>query len=333
MKSRKFVLWILAISAAVATATALWLRLHHWKPRSIAIQGAVVRRDSDTWKELPLAGAEVTATEGSSLITSYSDASGYFRLVLNAGVWPKRTVALNFQDSGYQPLQLALQLGLGSAPRKLFVVELKPIPQSPSPGPSHPPAVVNNIRIRYTLNVESDSNVGSAVRTFQVVNQGDVPCDHQSLCSPNGFWKASTGSVTLDAGPGNVFRNARASCIAGPCPFTRIKSSGFLNGGRIITASALDWSDTATFLLEAEVFRDSIDSSVRQSYPVIFGQTLTFTLPPTQEGVSIEAELNGTPMVFPLGPDLYLSWASCTARTNADKATVYQCELKPGYNF
>ena len=43
---------------------------------------------------------------------------------------------------------------------------------------------------------------------------------------------------------------------------------------------------------------------MRESYPVIFGQTLNFTLPPTEEGVSILAELDGTPMVFPLGPDL-----------------------------
>jgi hypothetical protein len=333
MKSRKNLAWILVLSAATAAVIILLLRLPHWRPRTITIQGAVVRRDSDTWKELPLAGAEVTASDGSSQITSYSDASGYFKLALNAGVWPQHPVTLNVEDSGYQPLQLALQLGLRATPRKLLVAELKPVPLSPISDSAHPAAVVSNIHIRYTANVQSDTNVGSAVKAFQVVNQGDVPCDHQSLCSPNGSWKASTNSVTLDAGPGNVFRDARASCIAGPCPFTRIDSSGFLNGGRIITVSARNWSDTATFLLEAEVFRDSIDSSVRESYPVIFGRTLTFTLPPTQEGVSIEAELNGTPMVFPLGPDLYLSWASCAARTNADKSTVYQCELKPDYKF
>jgi hypothetical protein len=333
MKSRKTIAWILAISAAIAVAAILWLRLHHWKPRSITIQGAVIRHDPDAWKQLPIAGAEVTASDGSSSITSYSDASGYFKLVLSAGMWPQRPVALKFQDAGYEPLQLALQLGLGATPRKLFVAELQPVAQPQGPQSARSASLVSNIRIRYTLNVQSDTNVGSAVKTFQVVNQGDVPCNHQSPCSPNGLWKANTGSVTLDAGPGNVFRNARASCIAGPCPFTRINSTGFINGGRIITVSALDWSDTATFLLEAEVFRDTIDSSVRQSYPVIFGRSLTFTLPPTQEGVSIQAEINGTPMVFPLGPDLYLSWASCTARTNADKSTVYQCELKPDYKF
>ncbi len=100
--------------------------------------------------------------------------------------------------------------------------------------------------------------------------------------------------------------------------------------------SAVSWSDTATFLVEGEVFHTAIRSNVRESYPVIFGPTLNFTLPPTQEGVSIEAEVDGAPMVFPLGPELYLSWATCTARTNdADKetTTIYRCELKPGYRF
>lgn len=127
------------------------------------------------------------------------------------------------------------------------------------------------------------------------------------LCSPDKKWKASRGSATLDAGQDNTFGNVRASCIAGPCPFTKIDDSGFKNGGRYITVSAIDWSNTATFLLEAEVFHTAISSNVRESYPVIFGRALNFTLPPTQEGVSLEAEIDGAPMVFPLGPDLYLA--------------------------
>jgi len=40
-------------------------------------------------------------------------------------------------------------------------------------------------------------------------------------------------------------------------------------------------------------------------------------------------------MVFPLGPNLSLSWAACNVRTGPeqDKTTVYRCELKPGYRF
>ena len=50
---------------------------------------------------------------------------------------------------------------------------------------------------------------------------------------------------------------------------------------------------------------------------------------------TLEAEINGSPMVFPLGPDPSLSWATCTVRTGAEeeKTTVYRCELKPGYRF
>jgi hypothetical protein len=86
--------------------------------------------------------------------------------------------------------------------------------------------------------------------------------------------------------------------------------------------------------MEAEVYHTAINSNVRQLYPVIFGRTLNFTLPPTQEGVSLEAEINGSPMVFPLGPALNLSWATCTVRTDIEeKTTVYSCELKSGYRF
>jgi hypothetical protein len=71
----------------------------------------------------------------------------------------------------------------------------------------------------------------------------------------------------------------------------------------------------------------------RWSYPVIFGEGLSFTLPSAAESVSIEAEVNGQTVIFPLGPSLLLSWASCDARVNPDKARVYRCAPKPGYTF
>jgi hypothetical protein len=225
--------------------------------------------------------------------------------------------------------------GIRSTTQKLYVAALTPTRPDSQPKTAKKASVVSNIRIRYTVNSQGDNNIGSAVRPFQVANKGNIPCNRQAPCSPDGLWKATTGSVTMDAGPDHEYRDVRASCIAGPCPFTRIDSSGYSQGGRVITATALNWSDTATFLLEAEVFRTAINSNVRESYPVIYGQTLNFTLPPTEEGVSIEAELDGTPMVFPLGPDLFLSWASCSARTNreSERSRVYRCELKPGYRF
>ena len=72
---------------------------------------------------------------------------------------------------------------------------------------------------------------------------------------------------------------------------------------------------------------------VRKSYPVIFGRALNFTFPAAAEGVSIQAEINGETIVFPLGPNLFLSWADCNARLNNNQTKVYRCELKPGYRF
>ena len=335
MNWRKWIVWVSVAIVAAAFITTLIVRSNRWRPRTISIQGAVLRKDSDTRKELPVANAIVTATDGLMTVRAQSDASGYFNLRFRENVWPGQTVTLSFRHPDYDAYDLTLRPGIRSTTRKLYIAELTPARPDTQPRTSKKPSIVANIRIRYTVNLQGDSNIGSAVKTFQVVNQGNVPCNRQAPCSPDGLWKAATGSVTMDAGPDHEYRDVRASCIAGPCPFTRIDSSGYSQGGRVITATALDWSDTTTFLLEAEVFRTAINSNVRESFPVIFGQALNFTLPPNAEGVSIEAELDGTPMVFPLGPDLHLSWAACNSRSSreGERSTVFRCELKAGYLF
>ena len=102
----------------------------------------------------------------------------------------------------------------------------------------------------------------------------------------------------------------------------------------------LNWGDTVTYLVEAEVAQAMVSDLVRHSYPVIFDHSMTFTLPPAAQGPSIEADVDGEPIVFPLGPQLRLSWATCRLDTGAgrtdtrgDGARLYRCELKPGYLF
>lgn len=335
MKRRQVVVWTIIGVVAGAMAIAFVVRMHRWNAEAMRIEGAVIRRDDDNRRELPISDVVVTASDGATSAATQSNTSGYFNLSFRGGVWPGQTVILSFRHPDYEPLDIKLQSGFRLAAKKLYVAEMAPMPEQTGAGPGSPQIVVSNIRVRYTINSQTEVNIGSAVKTFQVVNRGNVPCDRKFPCSPHGNWKASTGSASLDAGVDNEFSNVRVLCIAGPCPFTRIDSSGFVHGGRNISVSALNWSDTATFLLEAEVLHTSISSNVRESYPVVFGQALNFTLPATQEGVSLEAEVDGVPMVFPLGPDLYLSWATCTARTNIEeeKTTVYRCELKPGYRF
>lgn len=333
--------WIVVCSIFVAiaatTTTLLILRARRGATALLTFQGAVIRRDEDTRKQLPIADVEVTATRGPTSVSTRSDASGYFKITFPEVIWPGQTLVLSFRHEDYWPLDVNLPIQFRSTAKRDYVARMEAMPTvaQHTANPNQPPTTVSNIRVRYTINAQSEENIGGASKTFQVVNQSNVPCRHQAPCSPDGNWKASVGSVTMDAGNGNQFRNVRVSCIAGPCPFTRIEPIAFQDGGRVVVVSAVNWSDTTTFLFEAEVFRIGIASYVRHSYPVFFGPTLNFTLPPTQEGVSIEADVNGSPMVFPLGPELYLSWATCNTRTSrdAEQSTVYRCELKPGYKF
>jgi hypothetical protein len=335
MTGKRIVWTIVAVIAAAVIGVLLRAhRLRSISVRQSIIEGAVIQHDTDTKKQLPIDDVVITASDGVNTATTRSEASGYFKLVLQRGVLSNQPVVVSFRHPAYEPFDLNVQTGRLEAHNELYIAAMVPIAEKPAESSSSQ-SVVSNIRVRYTINSRTETNVGSAVKTFQVVNQGNVPCDHQTPCSPDGKWKAASTSTSLDAGADNVFDNIRASCIAGPCPFTRIDSSGFAHGGRNIRVSALNWSDTATFLMEAEVSHTAISSNVRKLYPVIFGRTLNFTLPPTEEGVSLEAEIDGSPMVFPLGPDPYLSWATCTVRTGTEKekTAVYRCELKPGYRF
>jgi len=335
VRLKKSIIWMVAGVVGAAAVIVLVVRLRHWRPRSITLQGAAIRLDADPRKEIPIANATVVASDGTSRAVTLSSASGYFRITVHNRIWPATTVQLAFSAPGYQSLDMVLRIGLRTDLRKLYIAQMKPLAVPARPDVRRPTVLVSDIRIRYTINYQTDTNIGSAVKTFQVVNTGNLPCAGSGPCSPDGMWKAASGSATLDAGAGNVFRNVRASCIAGPCPFTQIDARDSAGGGQIVVATATDWSQTATFLVEAEVFHTTIASSVRESYPVKYGRDLHFTLPPTAEGPSIEADIDGAPIVFPLGGDLYLSWANCSSRTDSqtDNSAIYQCVLKPGYRF
>lgn len=311
---------------SVAVGSYFWVR--HLKRRSVALTGAVVTSNADPRKQLPVAGAEVTATDGVFVATAMSDSSGLFKVVLRKRIIRGQVIELRFRHADYVPLDLTVK-----SPNEVYVAALTPVARQQPVPENLPKQTISNVLVRYSIKTGTVLDIGSAVRDFEVVNTGNVPCAGGPACSPDGRWKASGATVSLDAGPGNRFRNARASCIAGPCPFTRIDTSGLEHESQTITVTATSWSDTATFLVEAEVVHPAVSDVVRNSYPVIFGDALNFTLPPAAQGVSIQAELNGETIVFPLGPALILSWADCNARTNPDQTRVYRCELKPGYRW
>ncbi|HEY3971792.1 MAG TPA: hypothetical protein VGM18_02245 [Candidatus Sulfotelmatobacter sp.] len=324
-RAHKIELWIALLVSFVIIAGALAL-LQWGRRKPISLKGAVIVQDTDPRKESPIAGVIVS---GGNLATSdcASDSSGFFTLTLRTPIRRGHAITLHFRHARYRPLDLDDYVG-----DKLYIIHLVPLSSTPAAA-SQPEVKVANIRARYTVKGLTTLNVGSEVRTFQIENKGNVPCNGQHPCSPDGKWKAVVGSASLDAGAGNEFRDARASCIAGPCPFTKIEGDHTSQGGQIVTVSARDWSDTATFLLEAEVFHPMESQSEHWSYPVIFGQDMSFTLPSAAESVSIEADLNGQTTIFPLGPALLLSWANCTGIVNPDHGRVYRCALKPGYRF
>lgn len=324
-RAHKIEVWIALIVTLLLGATALSvIRWGIQKP--ITLRGAVLVDDTDPKKQLPIGGVAISADDLAVADTT-SEPSGMFVLHLRKPIRHGHQIVLHFRDARYRPLDLN-----DYVVDKLYIVHLAPIAVK-LPPQNGPRVKVSSIRIRYTVKAPTDLNVGSAVKIFEVQNKGNVPCKGQNPCSPDGVWKATTASASLDAGAGNQFRSPRASCIAGPCPFTRIESDSTSQGGRILTVSARNWSDTATFLFEAEVFRPMVSQREHWSYPAIFGDGMSFTLPANAESVSIEAELDGQPIIFPLGPLLFLSWASCDTQANPDRGRVYRCTPKPGYRF
>jgi hypothetical protein len=326
MSSRKKIAtWTVLIFGILgATLAIFWYRR-----QPVVLRGAVLQGDSDPNKQLPLADVEITATNRLGSGKTKSNPAGFFRLTLPKGLQRHEQVSLQFRHKDYQPLDLNDFIA-----DKLYIARMIPV-RKVTKAASHPEAVVSNTRIRYSVKATNEVNIGSAVRTFQVVNKGNTPCINGSVCSPgSGKWKAAIGTLSLDAGEGNEFRNPRISCIAGPCPFTRVEQGELSQDGRHFNVSVRNWSDTTTFLVEAEVFRRMSSDQVRESYPVIFGRTLNFSLPPEAEGLSIEAEIDKEAIVFPLGPDLFLRWADCSSEVDEDhRSRTYRCELRPGYQF
>lgn len=324
-RAHKIEIWIAAVVIPLV-AFAAFVIIRWQKQKPIILHGAVIVQDSDPPRQLPIGGVQIVANNFAAS-TSKTDSSGFFALTLPKPIHRGQPIVLHFRHPQYRPLDLNDYVG-----DQLYIVHLIPLDNKPAPN-SSPKTKLSNVRVRYTEKTQTEFNVGSSVKTFEVQNKGNVPCRKQHPCSPDGKWKAAIGSATLDAGAGNEFRATRASCIAGPCPFTRIESNRISQGGQMLTLTVRDWSDTATFLLEAEVFRTMVSQREHWSYPAIFGDGMSFTLPPSAESVSMEADVDGQTIIFPLGPSLQLSWASCDAGINPDQGRIFRCTLKSGYRF
>jgi len=327
---RKIITGILATVGLVAVLAGVILGIHLYRRhrRPLVVVGAVIKLDADTRKQSPIANVLVSSLDNSAIRSTESNFSGGFGLVLRPTARIGQTIRLAFRHPDFEPLDLTETLS-----GRLLVVKMKPLHSDLDSTSGQSEAKITNILVRYSTERTSIENIGSAVKTFQVANTANVPCNNHPPCSRDGRWKAQVTSESLDAGNGNVFRDARVTCIAGPCAFTRIDFDGFSQGGRKIDVAVRNWSDTTTFLFQAEVFRSQLQSIVQQTYPIIFGRGMNFTLPSSAEGPSIEADMNGTPIVFPLGPNAQLKWANCQVQAQKNQGKNYRCELRAGYTF
>jgi hypothetical protein len=182
MTGKKIVWAMIAVAAVVVIA--LFLRAHLRSipvHRSITIEGAVTQRDADTKKELPIAGVAVTASDGVKSAATQSEASGYYKLVLQRGVLSEKPVVVSFRHPSYEPLDLNVQTGRLETPGKLYIASMVAVPAKTAAGPRRPGKVVSNIRVRYTTNSRTETNVGSAVR-FRENSGGKLQPQRRTDC-------------------------------------------------------------------------------------------------------------------------------------------------------
>jgi hypothetical protein len=326
---RRRTLAIASAGLVIAVVAALSVRDRFRVDEVSVLTGAIITQDRDPNMQRPIQNASIIAEAGLTTGKAVSEGNGFFQLRLKPAVAVGESIALTVQHRDHLPFAITTHAG-----EKIYVLRLTPTVPLVEKESKSPEVPISDIRVRYATRSRSTLTIGTAVRTFEIENTGNIPCQGQPPCSPDGKWKATIGSLSLDAGEDNKhFQNVRLSCIAGPCPFTAIDSDRFSRGGNTISVSVRNWSDPVTYLLEAEVVNTMEVAIIRYTYPVTFGRSMNFTLPATASGPSIEADVAGSAIVYPLGPALRLSWATCRLEDGAGGTQLCRCELKPGYRF
>ncbi len=204
-KRRKAVIWVsvVVVVGLLVTAT-LVIRARRAARRPITLKGAVITQASDSRKELPIADVDISpeiqappGDDSTSLITK-SDGAGFFWMRLPVQIKRGQKIVLRFRHSGYDPLDAMVTAG-----DELYIAHMAAKNRQEMPPPNHPVIKVSNVRVRYTVKTYTTVDVGSVVKTFEVQNTGNTPCHGRPPCSPDGKWKASIASTTMDAGIGN----------------------------------------------------------------------------------------------------------------------------------
>src|SRR6516165_1591525 len=126
---RKVAFWALGIFflSGVLVAAGLVVRLNRRHRLPITLKGAVIKEDSDTQKQSPIANVEVVSVDGLATQNAESDFSGGFNLTIRPGVKMGQRIRLAFRQPAYPPLDLnrplTSELSVGTRIRRYAQVE------------------------------------------------------------------------------------------------------------------------------------------------------------------------------------------------------------------
>ncbi len=192
--NKRVAIW--SILGVVLLIVLVAVVIHYTKP--ISLRGAVIKQDADARRQSPIADVEVSVESGAAVPPVKSDFSGYFKLALPRRILPGHPITLRFRHPDYRPLDLK-----ESVSDNLFVVHMIPAHEEVAARSSHPEITVANVMVRYTIETAATQNIGTGLKTFQVENTGNVRCNNHPPCSPDGKWKGSVATASLDAGDRN----------------------------------------------------------------------------------------------------------------------------------
>src|SRR5438105_4724683 len=147
MSIPKRILLIFLIGVAVAS----FFYVRRLKRRTVTIAGAVITKDPDPRKQLPIAGVTVIATDGLFFAQGKSDSSGLFSVTLRRRILRGQPVTLKFRNPDYEPLDMPIEDVIHKTPGKIYVAALTPVVRAQPVQENHPRQVITNVVVRYSM--------------------------------------------------------------------------------------------------------------------------------------------------------------------------------------
>src|ERR1700688_3833816 len=155
-KSKAATIVILLLAGA---AVAVW-GVRYVKNRTTTLRGAVITANPDPRKQLPIPGAEITATDGISVVKTTSDSSGLFRIVLRKRIFRGHLITLRFRHMDYEPLNMnVVASGNIYIAERVRIQSEKPLARSLATK-----TISNNVVVKYSIKTATVVNIASAVR-------------------------------------------------------------------------------------------------------------------------------------------------------------------------